>query len=89
MEDPGSQSDRSRKRQRRLIVQRRFEMERVERTLLAKAYETVWPPMAVVVGRRADAARSTGNDSVASGVVQSWTRRLGRCGSGTLLAMGG
>jgi hypothetical protein len=89
MEDPGSRTDRIGKGQRRVMVERRFEMERVERTLLAKAYESAWPAMAGDAGGRADATRGAGNDSLASGLVQCCTRRRGRCGSGTLMAVGG
>jgi len=89
MDDPGSRADRSRARQRVLIVQRGFEMERVERTLLATAYETVWSP-GHDARDRSRAARCVGNVGVPSGGLLESARRLGRSGgSGSLVAMGG
>ncbi len=89
MEDPGSIADRSRTRQRALIVERGFEMERVERTLLATAYETVWSP-GHAARDRSHAARCVGSELVRSGGRLESAPRLGRAGgSGSFVAMGG
>lgn len=89
MEDTGSRADRIRRRPPRLIVERGFEMERVEQKLLATAYENLWSPGC---GARdwLQAARCVGHDLVPGGRRQEAARRIGRgVGSGSLLAMGG
>ena len=89
MDDTGSMADRARTRQRALIVERGFEMERVEQKLLATAYENLWSPGC---GARdwLGAARCAGHDLVPSGRRQKAARQIGRgVGSGSLMAMGG
>ena len=89
MEDPNSQSGRIRRRQRReLTVERGFEMERVERAVLAAAYETVWPPAGRVQGDRLQVHRSAG--TAGGGPMRTRARALARRGgTGSVVAMGG
>jgi len=89
MEDPNPQTGRIGRRQRReLTVQRRFEMERVEGTLLAAAYETVWPPTASRKCDRPYLHRSA--DAAGRGSMAATAHALGRRGGpSSLVAMGG
>ena len=89
MEDPSSQSGRIRSRQQReLTVQREFEMERVEGTLLAAAYETVWPPAACGQRDRFEVHRCA--DATGAGSMRTLARARGRrAGTSSLVAMGG
>jgi hypothetical protein len=89
MDDTGSRADRIRTRQRALIVERGFEMERVEQKLLATAYESVCS-----TGREAcdrfGAASSDGGDLATGAWRREAARRIGRgVGSDALMAMGG
>ena len=62
-------------------------MERVERTLLAAAYETVWPPAASGQRDRFQLHRSA---DAAGGSMRTLARARGRrVGTSSLVAMGG
>lgn len=91
MEDPNPQTGRMRSRpQRELVVQRGFEMERVERTLLAAAYETVWPLAPSLRCHRPRESRHAETGTAGCGPIRAPARSLGRrAGPSLLVAMGG
>ena len=91
MEDPNAQTGWLRRRQQReLIVQRGFEMQRVERSVLAAAYETLWPPAGRVPCDRLQVSRRAGTSTAGGGPMWTRAHALGRRGgTGSVVAMGG
>ena len=91
MEDSSPQSGRiSSRQQRELTVQRDFEMERVEGTLMAAAYETVWPPVPARREQRGRLELHRCADATGAGSMHTLARARGRRGgTGSLVAMGG
>ena len=91
MEDPSLQSGRIRARQQReLTVEREFEMERVEGTLMAAAYETVWSPAPARREKRDRLQVHRCADATGAGSMRTLAHARGQGGgTGSLVAMGG
>ena len=89
MEDPNPQIGGIRRRQlRELKVQHGFERERVEETLLAAAYETLWSPVPARREQRDRLEVHRCADAVGAGSMRTLARGR-RGGTGSLVAMGG